>query len=66
MEHHGNELPKKDLTIFESENSDGIVKLKKQINSMIWENSPGNLTLTEADNLACSILNMIEYGKVST
>ena len=40
--------------------SDDGVELKKEINNLIWMRGPGRLTLEEAEDRACRILDIIE------
>jgi len=42
---------------------DNVSELKRGINDMIWRYGPGDITLTDADHLACKILDSIINGK---
>jgi hypothetical protein len=36
------------------------IQLKLQINNLIWMHAPGDITLSEAEERACSIINLIQ------
>jgi len=41
-----------------------VTDVKLRINALIWENAPHNITLAEAEKLACHILDCLQEGKV--
>ena len=43
--------------------NDDITHIKLQLNQMIWEYSPEEITIGQAEDLSCKILNSIIAGK---